>query len=673
MSNLFVTGTRGGPPPDIKTKPMAVAIDDYDAENHREVSFKKEEKIYVTFWSSQTSWWKGWVGGQIGYFPKESVRPLFDTEQHEMEKNKTVRGLEGQDKKRRQLILSIASTEEQYVKDIQIIQDFMREMQPLLSPSDMQEIFGNIEEIISESKASLALFLRKAKTEEPVGDVFLRMANLFEQEVIPWASNLAAVICYLEKLSSSNSDFQAVFDSCSEKVSGLGVYEWLGKPIRRAMECFSIVKMLLMKTPQENADHKDLTEALEILQRVKETLNKPFEDLENLLKVVQLQSALQGQESLVSLNRKFIKEVNLQEVLRGGKKTSERKAVLLSDCLVVVKMKRTGFGQGTVFPLTRVQIAPVSDSGSALKNVFELTLNIGGGKKERRRFSMATAGERDAFLSAVQQQFGVQANSSTGSISLGDYPRKGIFQKLRSNRSLSIGGDDNNPPSTLLSRSSSSNVVVSPSTPSKSPRSEAAQASAKEMAAKRAALLGMDTPSERQSNVRESSRTDISRSPRSGSDEVRRNPRPTVGSDHTDFTRDSSYDTATTQLARASSAVYCAACQEPISGNALNSKGKFYHNTCYKCTECGKSLVGVPFAEKKGVPYCKECAIEKFAEPCAGCQKMITGQFLSAFGEKYHPQCFLCANGCGTNVSRGYAKRNGKAYCRACCKLLEKD
>lgn len=50
---------------------------------------------------------------------------------------------------------------------------------------------------------------------------------------------------------------------------------------------------------------------------------------------------------------------------------------------------------------------------------------------------------------------------------------------------------------------------------------------------------------------------------------------------------------------------------------------------------------------------------------------MITGAYLAAFGVKYHPACFLCAGGCGRNVSNGYANRNNKAYCKACVKTLK--
>ena len=263
---------RGGPPPEIKAKPQALVVEDYDAENHREISIKKEDKIYVLFWSPLTSWWKGWLNGETGYFPKENVKPLFDVEQAgdaEMRKN-TVRGGNSQDKKRRQLIMSIVSTEEQYVKDLQMIPDvIMREMQGLLSQTEAQEVFRNIETICQESKANLTLLNRKAKTEEPVGDVFLRMAQVFESEIIPWAEAQCNIVCLMERLNFNNPEFQQVVETIDEKLGGLNVYEWFAKPVRRALESHSIAKMLLLRTPQDNADFKDLTEAVEVLARVK--------------------------------------------------------------------------------------------------------------------------------------------------------------------------------------------------------------------------------------------------------------------------------------------------------------------------------------------------------------------------------------------------------------------
>lgn len=674
-SGMYGPLGRSGLPLDIKDKPVALAVEDYDAENHREISFKKDEKIYVTFWSPHTSWWKGWIGGEAGYFPKENVKPLFDVDEaNDSSKTKanTIRGGDNtQDKKRRQLISSIASTEELYVKDLQLIPDMiMRELQSVLSSSESNDIFRNIETICSETKSNLALFNRKAKTEEPVGDVFLRMAELFEVEVIPWAEAQPHIIAAMERLSFSNPEFAQCVESVQEKLGGVSIYEWFYKPVRRALEGVSIVKMLLVKTPQDNSDFADLSEAQETLGRVREFLKVPSEEIESLLKIVALQSAMQGQEPLVSGTRRFLREYSVQEVLRGGKKASDRKVVLLSDMMVVVKVKRTGYGQGSSYPLTRVQCNAVADATPTLKYCFELTVVVGT-KKEKRRFSMVSASDRDSFLAAVTQAAssagsggaggGGTSNSGgsgTGSLlressstmvgaanSSENLPKKGIFQKLRSARSMSIGGDDQPPeiasdrarPPTVARQSSTANAA---STISKSPR-----------------VVDKSPRVTRESSPRVSDSNPVA----GGSEEARKSPRTWASASQPSSatsaqpTRESSAAETTTTLSRGSS-VMCTACGEPVVGSALNSKGKFFHSQCYKCTECSKSLIGIPFAEKKGVPFCRDCALTLFSEPCAGCGKMITGQFLSAFGEKYHPACFVCAAGCGTNVSRGYAK-----------------
>jgi hypothetical protein len=692
-----ITGNRGGPPPDIKAKPQALVVEDYDAENHRELSMKKEDKIYVLFWSPLTLWWKGWLNGVTGFFPKDNVKPLFDVDQvgdADARKN-TVRGTDSQDKKRRQLILSIVGTEEQYVKDVQMIPDLiLRELQGLLSQTETAEVFRNIETICQESKGNLALLNRKAKTEEPVGDVFLRMAKLFETEVIPWAEAQCSIMCLVERLNFNNPEFQQVAEAITEKLDGLNIYEWFAKPVRRALECFSIAKMLLLRTPQDNADFKDLTEAIEVLTRVKEVLKTTLEEIENRLKIVAIQGALQGQESLVTPSRKLIREYSVQEVLRGGKKASERKIVLLTDMLVVVKVKRSGYGQGTLFPLNRISVAAVSDSSAVLKHNIEITLSVGP-RKEKRRFAMITASDRDACVNAITTQANMPSQPSLTREStvgaLGE--KKGIFQKLRSTRTLSVGGEEGNPLGDLGGSGSSGGGSGAHAAVSLSGGSGASVANAlKEGAAGNGSSATGGSPATtalpRPSMTRQSSSTmtmSVNKSPRdkigmaressprAAATDDRKSPRSwasasasSVGDNEaataslsTSAPSSISGETTTT-LARGSS-VNCTACGEPVVGSALNSKGKFFHSGCYKCQECSKSLIGIPFAEKKGEVYCRDCALTLFAEPCSGCGKMITGQFLSAFGEKYHPACFLCSAGCGTNVSRG-CKQNTRGF-----------
>ncbi len=71
--SVFPTQRSNGPPPEvlaavfplapsrrtaallqIQALPTAVAVDDYDAENHRELSFKRDDVIHIMFWSPNT-------------------------------------------------------------------------------------------------------------------------------------------------------------------------------------------------------------------------------------------------------------------------------------------------------------------------------------------------------------------------------------------------------------------------------------------------------------------------------------------------------------------------------------------------------------------------------------------------------------------------------------------
>ncbi len=67
------------------------------------------------------------------------------------------------------------------------------------------------------------------------------------------------------------------------------------------------------------------------------------------------------------------------------------------------------------------------------------------------------------------------------------------------------------------------------------------------------------------------------------------------------------------------SGVVCSKCQEVIVGNALNIKNKYYHNECYKCSNCDVSLLVVPFAEKKGLVW--------FFYRCCVCVVSLTSAF----------------------------------------------
>ena len=57
----------------------------------------------------------------------------------------------------------------------------------------------------------------------------------------------------------------------------------------------------------------------------------------------------------------------------------------------------------------------------------------------------------------------------------------------------------------------------------------------------------------------------------------------------------------------------------------LSYKDRHWHEFCFKCCECGKSLVDQAFAPKNDQIFCSDCHDNKFAARCDGCGEPFRG------------------------------------------------
>ena len=74
------------------------------------------------------------------------------------------------------------------------VQTFFDGFAKLLPPKRAGQVFGNIRSLRDRNRDVLKEFQRCAKTQEPVGDVFVRLASLFEDEYGPYAANIVNAI-----------------------------------------------------------------------------------------------------------------------------------------------------------------------------------------------------------------------------------------------------------------------------------------------------------------------------------------------------------------------------------------------------------------------------------------------------------------------------------------------
>ena len=109
----------------------------------------------------------------------------------------------------------------------------------------------------------------------------------------------------------------------------------------------------------------------------------------------------------------------------------------------------------------------------------------------------------------------------------------------------------------------------------------------------------------------------------------------------------------------------CPVCKQPVSGQAVKALEKTFHVDCFKCRQCMKAITGSFHAGPDGLPYCRSCHEDAFADKCAACGKALTGSYLVAEDKMYHSACFVCSV-CGQPFDGSYLIKDGKPVCNKC-------
>ncbi|PVD28899.1 hypothetical protein C0Q70_11494 [Pomacea canaliculata] len=114
----------------------------------------------------------------------------------------------------------------------------------------------------------------------------------------------------------------------------------------------------------------------------------------------------------------------------------------------------------------------------------------------------------------------------------------------------------------------------------------------------------------------------------------------------------------------------CEECGKPIGPDFkdLSYKERHWHEFCFKCVMCNKSLVDQPFAPKNDKIYCSDCHDNNFAARCDGCSNPFRGGMkkFEYKGKQWHDECFVCAE-CNQPIgSKSFIPRDERVICVPC-------
>ncbi|XP_032453054.1 PDZ and LIM domain protein Zasp isoform X7 [Nasonia vitripennis] len=109
----------------------------------------------------------------------------------------------------------------------------------------------------------------------------------------------------------------------------------------------------------------------------------------------------------------------------------------------------------------------------------------------------------------------------------------------------------------------------------------------------------------------------------------------------------------------------CAACNSQVRGPFISALGQIWCPEHFVCVnpQCRRGLQDIGFVEEKGQLYCEYC-FERFIAPsCNKCNNKIKGDCLNAIGKHFHPECFNCAH-CGKHFGNSpFFLEEGLPYC----------
>ncbi|KAJ5076630.1 faciogenital dysplasia protein [Anaeramoeba ignava] len=246
--------------------------------------------------------------------------------------------------KRAKIIIELVKSEEEYNKDLQvIIEHFMKPLKQkkFMNETDIRKIFSNIETISSVNQQILQAFKReylgdKEAAKLNVGKIFLPFMNflkVYNNYSMDLTESIDKVTEYYKK-----KVFEKFIENQKETIpecKGLGILDFLIKPVQRIDKYLLLFKELLEITSQKYPDYKDLEQVYKSLGEVASYITAQQRLAEQRTILFEIDSTLSGTPksfSLVHPSRVFIQDAVLKK--KTSKKIEERKFWLFNDLIV---------------------------------------------------------------------------------------------------------------------------------------------------------------------------------------------------------------------------------------------------------------------------------------------------------------------------------------------------
>ncbi|CAG8531735.1 8249_t:CDS:10 [Cetraspora pellucida] len=264
--------------------------------------------------------------------------------------------------KRQEIIFETIYTEEDYVKDLDLIEELyikgLRTSSPPVIPTQLdsfiQEIFFNVLKIRDHNRKMLER-LQKRQKENPVvaviGDIFFDCALEFGNDYIDYNGHFPIADSHIRSTKLKNPEFKRFLEQCSrsKEARRLDFRHFVQRPTTRLQRYTLLLEQIKKHTPDENEDKGYLDSALQTIREHCVVSDNRVHEAENRLKILEIERKLVKKDGgpCNELNELNLSDPNRQLLFKGElqKRTSLDKhdlLVFLFDNYLVMTKERKG-------------------------------------------------------------------------------------------------------------------------------------------------------------------------------------------------------------------------------------------------------------------------------------------------------------------------------------------
>jgi cell division control protein 24 len=176
------------------------------------------------------------------------------------------------------VILELLETERKYVSDLELLQDYMRQLKSMeaVSTSVILEIFANLDELLDFQRKFL-IYLESYLTsseEQTFANVFVRLKDGFDMYQLYCSNHKRATVCVQENMANLQKLSQ-LMDPAVDLPS------YLIKPVQRICKYPLLIQELIKNTPPDHSDYSELLKAATVTKLLAEKVNEGHRRQEN--------------------------------------------------------------------------------------------------------------------------------------------------------------------------------------------------------------------------------------------------------------------------------------------------------------------------------------------------------------------------------------------------------